>query len=71
MNTPLFDVPCLDGLEQGSLSVLNFVFSTLAEYCEHKEKAMHLRAEGKIDAALFFEQHADLMYQNLPKEYRW
>jgi hypothetical protein len=68
---PQFEVPCLDGLEQGSLSVLNFVFSTLAEYCEHKEMAMMHRLQGNVDTACHYERQADAMYQNLPKEYRW
>ena len=65
--------PCnLDGFgERAELLMLARVYGYLACYAEDKAKAMDLRTQGDIDAALHYERAAEANYKRLPEWARW
>jgi hypothetical protein len=73
MDTPLFEVPNLDclSIDPGDLLQAAAVFSLLASYAEHTGRAMELRLQGDIDAALSFEKAAQASYKRLPAWAKW
>lgn len=68
----VFEPVNLDGFsDRAELLCLARVYGRLACYAEDKAKAMELRAQGDIEAALSFEKAADRQYKLLPTWAQW
>ena len=61
----------LDNVELEELNEYASAFDMLKEYCERKENAIIARKAGNIEAALKFEAQLEIIYENLPEEFRW
>ncbi len=61
----------LDCMDIEDLRKAAHAYEKLARYANKKIRAMTLRLEGSITAALDAEQTCDDIYKSLPKEYRW
>ncbi len=68
-----FDVPNLDDLSTDPMdyAAMERTLDKLALYCEHKRRAMQLRAGGDIPAAVAYERLQQRTYDRLPKWARW
>ncbi len=68
-----FDVPNLDDLSTDPMdyAAIERTLDKLALYCEHKRRAMQLRAAGDIPAAVAYERLQQRTYDRLPKWARW
>ena len=67
------EAPKLDCLstEPADYLVAADVLSLWSAYAFAKGRAMRLRAEGDVEAALAFERNADATYRKLPVWARW
>lgn len=70
---PLFDVPNLDDLsiDPADLHKAAEMFGRLAAYADMKARAMELRTQGDVEAALCFERNCETTYKRLPAWARW
>jgi hypothetical protein len=69
----LFDVPNLDALsvDSADYDLAADVLGQLAAYAHAKARAMRLRVQGDVEAALSWEKHQEALYRKLPQWARW
>ena len=65
------EIDNLDFMSQRELHAARQAFNLLAQYCEHKDTAIHHRLRGNVKFATEFETRCDEIYRELPKEYQW